>query len=509
MTPEQRQAIAIAQARARMGSEGSREVMEAAMTPPKQQERAALPEHVFNGVNTGISGLLGFPVDAMETTLNAVIARPKFETETDEDGLQRITGVQPAKPIFENSLGGSASIENALRSSGAITDAVPETAAERYLHSIGEAAGGMIVPGLGALSRARQVGRVAGLEVGSAVGEGVGSQAAEDVFPDSPIAQVAGALLGGGTPIGLHRLARQAPQAPSIAEKFDEASRAYERVDAAKDTINPHSRQRLIDALRSRMSEEGIDSELHPRASRSLDLMDERLPASPRIADIEQRRRGIGRNVAGSIDREEARLGTVMKDEIDTYLNNLSPSDMSGGNPQAVLDDLRAGRDATARGHRASLIEDAAMRGERRAATSGTGGNAVNTIRQNIRSILDNPRKRRGFTPDEIQAMEDVVRGTPTTNALRQIGRLSPSSGTLPMAGGLTSAATMGPIGLTIPAAGYLGKYGAETLTDRQIKRISDLILNGAPLDTKRMSDVERRVVTALLASNAPEPTSE
>jgi len=299
-------------------------------------------------------------------------------------------------------------------------------------------------------------------------------------------------------------MARPSPSGPSIQDKLDEASDAYGRVDAATDTINPNSRQALVDRLQSRMSAEDMDAELHPRATRSTALFDERLPDNPTIADVERRRRGVSRNVAGAPDREEARLGQILKEETDAYLDNLSPNDMSGGDPQSVIGDLHTGRDATARARRAQLIEDAALRGERRAGTSGGGGNRVNAIRQNIRSILDNPSKRRGFTDGEIEAMEEVVMGTRTTNAMRNVGKLSPTSGLLPTINAISAPAVLGPLAAIPPVAGIAAKGMAENLTQRQIDRISELILNGAPLDPKRMSDAERRVVSALLAAQAP-----
>ena len=174
---------------------------------------------------------------------------------------------------------------------------------------------------------------------------------------------------------------------------------------------------------------------------------------------------------------------------------------MTGGNPEAAIASLREGRDLTRRIKSSEQVSAALTKGERRAASSGTGGNEVNAIRQNIRSILDNPKKSKGFKKAELEAMEDIVRGTPGQNLLRLVGRMSPTSGALPAMAGIGSTGTFGPLGAIPPTLGFMAKGGAEALTQRDISRLQDLIRNGAPLDPKIMSDAQKSAIAALLSA--------
>src|SRR5690606_27517037 len=96
-----------------------------------------------------------------------------------------------------------------------------------------------------------------------------------------------------------------------------------------------------------------------------------------------------------------------------------------------------------------------------RAGRAGYGGNAVNTMRQALLPIVQKATDGRmtGFAPNEIDAMRQIVVGTPATNALRGVGQLSPSKGilqTLTAAGSVAGGALagFGAAGLAIPALG-------------------------------------------------------
>jgi hypothetical protein len=194
-----------------------------------------------------------------------------------------------------------------------------------------------------------------------------------------------------------------------------------------------------------------------------------------------------------------------MKQEITDYLDNLKPDDVTGSDPEAAVSALREGRDMTRRIKKSEQIAEALMKGERRAATSGTGGNEVNAIRQNIRAILDSPKKRAGYTPDEIEAMEKIARGSAATNTMRMVGRMSPSTGLMSQmaAGGMAvgAGATSNPLFLAPAFAGMVAKSGAEHLTKNSVKELQELIRNGAPLAKKTFSDSQRSAIVALLAS--------
>ena len=90
---------------------------------------------------------------------------------------------------------------------------------------------------------------------------------------------------------------------------------------------------------------------MNPKASGAADAIAEDLRTNPRtLSQINEARRWIGQNVAGSADASERAPGVEMMRRIDAYLDRLQPADMDGTNDAAALvDDLMTARNATTR----------------------------------------------------------------------------------------------------------------------------------------------------------------
>ncbi|MEM9523116.1 MAG: hypothetical protein AAF982_03845, partial [Pseudomonadota bacterium] len=362
------------------------------------------------------------PVDLTEAGINLGIS-----------GVNRVLGTNI--PELEGSFGGSKTTSKVM--DPFIADDAPNTAAERFGRRIGQEVGASVVPVGGMMSRAAKPLSVLGLDLASSVGSGVTGQVAEDMGGNDAVQTIA-AMVGGGLPIAASRAVRSGPQAPSIDDMRDRQARAYEKVDESQARLSQQQRDDLVRTIRSRTEEDQIDAILHPRANRVLDRADV-LPETPLISDVERYRRMVGRDVAGSADAGEAAIGVNLKQEIDDYLAQIAKDGGGSGEFRGTLDNLMDGRDATRRIKAAEKIEDAIGRGVRRAATSGTGGNEINAIRQNLSRILDNPRLRRGYTADELKAIGDVVMGIRSVNAMRLLGWLSPDSVVLPLMTNMTA----------------------------------------------------------------------
>lgn len=457
-----------------------------------QQLETSFMEQLGNGLNEGVAEFAGMPVDLMTSALNLGVS-----------GINAITGSEIDQ--ISNPVGGSGTFKGALEGVGAITDAEPATNAQRYARSIGREAGAMVIPAGATARTAKGLLPLLGMETASAVGAGVGSQVARDIAPDSGLAEFAGGLLGGLTPVAASRAMRAAPKAPDLDDLRARQESAYGAVDQSGATVAPQASQRLRQGLLDRIDAEGVP-EFLPSNVRSVAAKIEALPPNAKVTDIEDLRRLIGNDVAGSVDGQARRIGVDLKGDVDDFLSNLQPSDLSAGSQAGVLDSLSEGREMTRRIKKAEALggdTGVVTKALRRAATSGTGGNEVNAIRQNIRTILDNPKRRRGFSKEEIAMMEQIVEGTPVTNGLRMIGRFSPTSGALPAMASGASGVTFGPLGAAPFAAGYFAKAGAEELTKRQVGLLDELVRNGAPLPPKLASEAEMMTMQALLPALA------
>lgn len=342
-----------------------------------------------------------------------------------------------------------------------------------------------------------------GAAVGGAVGAGGNLAIAE---PIRAIARGVGGLFN------------RPAEPPTTAELRAQGQAAYRAADDAGVIINPQAIQRLRENIVQDLTQQGYTPRLQPRVAAVLDELDHVGGQNMTLQGGEILRRVAG-NLRGSADESERRLGNRIISQIDNWMGNLQPSDVVMGNAQAGTQALGQARDFWARARRSEAIDDAVTRAERRAASTGSGGNEDSAIRQNIRGILDSPRRSQGFSPDERAAMETVVRGTPDQNILRLVGKLSPSGNGLMAALGLGAAgaggAVGGPVGAVVggipSAVGMAAKALADGGTRRNVEILSRLVRGGGdaaaltppPNLLQRSAEPARELLTRLLMTGA------
>ena len=495
-----------AQAASSQNEGGRNPAMQAALLEKAKREKARrsktnMTEQTMSGVNEGIAGIFGAPVDLMTGAINA-----------GKEGLNALIGTD-FQPI-ENPIGGSETFRDILAPT--ISEIQPQNAAQRFGRRVGTEVGAMAVPGGIMLRGAKAPLAVAGGEVASALGSGIAGQASREIAPESDTADLVASLLGGMSPVAASRAMRPSPKAPTLDELQAQSSAGYEAVRESGATLSPKSSDALAAGIESAFGTRPATRRMNPKAAIAAEeLAGDMRQRPPSIAEVDEARQWIGDNVAGSNEAGERRLGMMMKDAIDNHLDHLQPGDVTGTNrANEVVAALTGAREKSRRVHKSQLFEaeDTGLvaKGLRRAATTGTGGNEINAIRQNVRRVLENPKLRRGFNETELQAMRDIADGTPTQNALRLIGRLAPTSGALSL-GGFTGAAgaagaTGNPLFIAPGIAGQSAKYLGERSTRKKIEALGELIRNGKPLPKKTASDLESRVIAALLAQNVAGP---
>lgn len=154
------------------GPEGSTKEDALQRVQDQQQPKAPPPEAApepnrtgaaVGGVNRGLAGLAGLPVDTVENIVNLGIAAYGASK-------QAITG-QPGPDLIKGSFGGSESIARGLESAGVNTqNPSPQDSASRMLYTGGMIAGGSMVPG------ARPMPTAAAAGSGALAGEVLGPQ---------------------------------------------------------------------------------------------------------------------------------------------------------------------------------------------------------------------------------------------------------------------------------------------------------------------------------------------
>lgn len=282
---------------------------------------------------------------------------------------------------------------------------------------------------------------------------------------------------------------------------------AYARAENAGIVIKPEALQRVNSEVANDLAEFGYHPDLQPRIKTVLAELDRVSQGNATLKGIDVVRR-IADSARKSLDPSEKALGNQIISRIDDMVTGLKQTDVVMGNVKAGVSALNDARNLWGRFRKSEMVNEAVQKGERRAASTGSGGNTDNAVRQNIRAILDNPKKRRGFTPDELQAMETVVRGTTPQNLARLVGKLSPQGNGLMAALGI-GGTFVNPMAAAIPAAGYVAKVAADRATPANVAALDKIIRAGgtksaasaAPNALQRLAASERDRLIRLLSA--------
>lgn len=320
--------------------------------------------------------------------------------------------------------------------------------------------------------------------LGKAVeGVAAGAGKAINAFRGEPVKRIAQ---------GADDVAGEAPKAAGARmspDELKEASRAaYKEADDAGVIFTPAGVGRVSREAKEALAEFGYHPSLQPRVKVALDVLDDMAKGNVTFKGMDTLRK-ITKAAAQSPDASERAAGNLIIDKIDDLMANSKPLETLAGDTPKAAKAMAVAREMWGRARRTELIEEAVVKAERRAGSTGSGGNVDNATRQNLRAILDNPKKARMFTEAERKQIEQVVVGTKGLNTLRRLGKLSPEGNGLMLALHVTSgmaAAASNPLMAAGAASAALGGAVAKRLADRGTNKAVDRLITDVSSGAKR-----------------------
>ncbi|WP_454917425.1 hypothetical protein [Xanthobacter sediminis] len=341
----------------------------------------------------------------------------------------------------------------------------------------GQIAGALATPAATARTLAQAAGQ--GAAYGAAYGFGSGEGGFANRRDSAAIGGGEGLVAGGALHGVGNAFATRAAQKsiPTPADLRAASEAGYASADAAGVIVRPDGMQRLAADTVQDLANFGYHPQLQPRIGAVLDEMGRLSGTNTSYKGLETFRKIVGQ-VAASTDPAERAMATRIMGRLDDYMGNLPAGDVLTGNAAQASSGIQQGRENWARMRRAEMVDTAAIKAERRADTTGTGGNLDNVLRQNVRQIIDNPKRSRGMTDLEKQLADQIIHGTPTQNALRWAGRLSPTTGGL-SAMMHVGATAVNPLYAIPGAIGMGAKAVADNMTKRNVERLREAILSG------------------------------
>ena len=265
--------------------------------------------------------------------------------------------------------------------------------------------------------------------------------------------------------------------APDLQTIKSQASSAYKALDESGIRIKPRVFDGFVDKLSKKLTKEGIDRTLTPKSQAVIDRFISEKGIAKTPSQLETLRK-VAAGAAKSIDPPDARIGSIIIDELDNAIDSVSGQ--IGGK-------FKEARGLAQRGFKSQSIADMIEN------ASHTASGMENGLRIEIRKLLKNKKKRRGFSADEISALKQIEQGTTAANVAKFLGKFGISEGqATSMLGASIGVGGGGAIGsvfggapgaavgaVTIPIIGQIAKKTAQRITLNNTKFADDLVRSG------------------------------
>lgn len=279
-------------------------------------------------------------------------------------------------------------------------------------------------------------------------------------------------------------VAAAAEAIPTIQELKLAAAKGFDSPEVASLAIKPKAIKTFSESSQAALANDGLDETLAPKTFGILKKLEDH-PEDAIVTgrNLQSMRRALG-HAAASPDSTERLAAATAIDHLDEFLPNISKEHVISGDVGAASKTLETARANYSAAKHAESIDNKTIQAELRAAAANSGMNVSNTVRQRMADILLKPKERRGFTEDQLDQMDTIVRGTRTQNALRVAGNVMGGGGGIGSAvvGGIGAVATPGGVGGLIPVAGFALKALSNRMTLTQAAKLSESIRANAPL---------------------------
>ncbi len=308
------------------------------------------------------------------------------------------------------------------------------------------------------------------------IGAGVGAAGAAAAPIVGTIARPIGQKLG---------FIKPTPGVMSKDELFDAARDAYKASESQGIMVQPSEIKNAYDRIRSNLTDLGYHQKNQPEVQVALDelykLSMPTMQGRPNYTTLKgiDIINQIARNASSSPNPQTRLMGKAFHEGIDDLLDRLSPQNVIGGNAPEAVKSLQEARNYWKLARKTQKVEDIIDNAILETASTGSGGNINNKLKQAITKIIkENKRKPGGWTPDELAAMRAVVEPSAGRDLARLFGKIAPGGN------GLHALLELGAVAhnpkfAPLIAGGQLSKAYADRATAAAVDDLLELIRVG------------------------------
>lgn len=299
---------------------------------------------------------------------------------------------------------------------------------------------------------------------------------------------------------GVKMAPRKMPAAPAMSELKATSKAGFDAINDMDVQYAPKAIQNLAVLIHHELAKEGFT----PRTAKQTYGELARLAKIPRTGAAGERvtmplpNLNSARSVFGNIAK--GRTGTpdeaaaeIVKRRISEFIESPVPGSVISGDAAKGAKVAKEARGNWAAAKRSAEIEGIDVRTARQAAGANSGLNAGNNIRQRLGQFLNNEKATRGFSKEELDAVEAIVNGTAAMNNTRFVSNLLGGGGgagmtlTSALGGGGAALSGLGPAGTlagaTIPPAIGLGlRVQYNNLVKKALRSLDESVRMRSPL---------------------------
>lgn len=314
-------------------------------------------------------------------------------------------------------------------------------------------------------------GIAAGATSGGAYGFGAGSGGFDERLDNAEQTAIYGGAIGGAIPAagsavrGTVRNTKNAVRGmtarsgddldAAVGAVRDKANAAYQKMRDSGAVLERKASNNVVRQLDDVLAKETTNRRIHGNTLAVVsDLRKAAKKGALGLEELDQYRRLFGEMGGDLGNKSNARLATLMRNNIDDALDGLDDTAFKAGNKEA-LDALKQGRAEFARTRKMEMVTDIIKKSD---------GDA-NYVKRELKKLVQNPKKMRGFNQDERAALEEASRLGFGEGTMKMLGKFGIDFGNsrlgntaLPVIGGL---ATGSPV---LPTVGTAARYGQKAV---------------------------------------------